>query len=75
MGRSDELDAMSEADKEADILRNLREHGCVRLTSRPALAFWGAAVDRLVEAGKVQTELIEEYEAQYSYIKVTPVEA
>lgn len=51
MGRNEELDAMSEADKEKDILKSLDEHGCVRLTSRPAVSFWGAAVNALERRG------------------------
>ena len=72
MGRSEELDAMSEADKEADLLKSLREHGCVRLTGRSAVGFWGAAVDALREKGSVNVEHRENYEGQYSWIEVTP---
>jgi len=63
---------MSEADKEADLLKNIEAHGMVRIEGRQALAFWGAAIDSLTAAGKVEHELIENYEGQYSYIKVTP---
>ena len=72
MGRSAELDAMSEADKEADILKNIEAHGMIRIEGRQALGFWGGALDSLTAAGKVKHEIIENYEGQYSYIKVTP---
>lgn len=71
MTRSEELDAMTETDKETDILENIRVHGMIRIEGRQALAFWGGAIDRLKAAGKVEHEHIEEYEDQYSYIKVT----
>ena len=73
MSRKEELDAMSEEDKQADILKNINEHGCIRITSRQAEAFWGPAVDALVDAGKVKSEFIENYEGQYSYYRVTLV--
>lgn len=71
MGRKEELDAMSEADKETDILKTVEEHEAIRITSRLGMAFWGAAIDRLKAAGKVETEFIENYEGQYSYLLVT----
>lgn len=72
MGRSKaELDAMSEEDKQADILKSLEEHGQIRIDTRPALAFWGAAVDALVEQGKIETEFIDLEEQQYSFYRVT----
>jgi len=71
MTRSEELDAMTEADKEADILKTIKDHGIVRIEGRQALAFWGGAIDSLKKAGKVEHELVENYEGQYSYIKVT----
>ena len=71
MTRSEELDVMSEADKEADLLKNIEAHGTIRIEGRQSLAFWGAAVDSLAAAGKVEHEHVENYEGQYSYIKVT----
>jgi len=71
MSRNDELDAMTEADKEADILKNIKQHGVIRITSRQAMGFWGTAIDRLEEAGKVKSEMIENYEGQYSYLQVS----
>lgn len=71
MGREEELDAMSEADKETDILARVKEHEAIRITSRPAMAFWGAAIDHLKAEGKVKTDFIENYEGQYSYLLVT----
>lgn len=71
MTRNEELDAMTEADKEADILKNIKEHEVVRIQGRQAAAFWGGAIDSLTEAGKVKHELIENYEGQYSYIQVS----
>lgn len=74
MSRSEDLDAMGEAGKEADILRSIREHGCIRITTRQALAFWGDAVDRLRQAGRVRTELVEHRDDQCSWIQVTAPE-
>lgn len=71
MEREEELDAMTEADKETDILARVKEHEAIRITSRPAMAFWGDAINRLETAGKVETEFIENYEGQYSYLLVT----
>jgi len=70
--RSEQLDSMSDSDKERAILQGLREHGYVRITSRLALAFWGAAIDRLREAGEIETEMVENHEQQHSYLRVTP---
>lgn len=72
MTRSEQLNAMSEKDKEEDLLRSLAELGCVRLTTRQAVEFWGRAVDALVDAGKVEVRHRENYEQQYSWIEVTP---
>ena len=71
MGRREELDAMSEAEKEADILKNIQAHGMIRIEGRQSLAFWGEALDSLKTAGKVKHELVENSEGQYSYLKVT----
>ena len=70
MTRSEELDAMSESDKETDLLKNIKEHGMIRIYGRGSLAFWGGALNSLVEAGTVKTELVENYDAQESYLKV-----
>jgi hypothetical protein len=69
--RSEALDAMTEAGKEAEIIAQIEEHGCIRIEGRPALGFWGGAIQRLKDAGRVETEFVENYEGQYSYIKVT----
>lgn len=71
MTRSQDLDRMTESDKQADLLRAIERHGAVRLESRQAVGFWGAAVDALVAAGKVDVEKIESYEGQYSCLQVT----
>ena len=71
MGRSEELDAMSEADKKTDILERLKQHGAITISNRYQLAFWGGAINRLKEAGKVETTFTELYEEQYSYLRVT----
>jgi len=74
MGRRDELDNMTESDKVADLLSNLDRHGCLRIDNRHALAFWGSAIQKLKDDGIVETEMVENYEQQYSYLKVTPVD-
>lgn len=61
---------MSEEDKERDLLAQLKEHEVLRIDTRPALAFWGGAIDRLEEAGKIKTEFHENYEQQYSYLRI-----
>lgn len=71
MTRKEQLDRMSESDKREDILRSLAECGVIRLTTRASVAFWGAAVDALRDAGKVRVEHKENYEGQYSWIEVT----
>lgn len=73
MGRREELDNMTEADKVADLISSLDQHGCIRIDNRHAMAFWGSAIQKLVDDGVAESELIENYEGQYSYLKVTPV--
>lgn len=68
--RSRRLDEMTEADKERDILRNIREHGAVHLTTRAQLAFWGAAIGSLRKAGKVTVRDTGSDEAQYTCYQV-----
>lgn len=70
MGRKEELEAMSEEDKKEDLLKNIKEHGCIRITTRQAEAFWGAALNALIDEGKVKSEFVENYVGQYSYYKV-----
>lgn len=70
MTRTEQLNAMTEADKQADILANIEEHGAVRITDRHMLAFWGEAVEALKREGKVVASHHENYEGQYSYILV-----
>jgi hypothetical protein len=72
MTRAEQLSAMTEEDKRADLLRSLEEYGCVRLTSRQAVQFWGAAVDWLADAGKVKVRDRVDHEGQYSWIEITP---
>lgn len=69
MTRNEQLDRMTEEDKQADLLQNIDAHGVVQITSRSALAFWGSAVDALVGKGLVTRNLIE-VEEQYSYLEV-----
>lgn len=71
MTRKEWLDTATEADKQKDILDNVAAHGAIRIYGRQSLAFWGEAIDSLVDAGKVQTELKTNYEAQESYLLVT----
>lgn len=57
MTREEELDKMSEADKQKDILKQIEEHGAIRITNKQAMGFWGAAIDALTDAGKVKHEM------------------
>jgi hypothetical protein len=70
MSRSQELDAMSEADKEADLLASIKKHGAVHMNRREQLAFWGGAIERLREAGKVTVRDTGSDEAQYTCYEV-----
>lgn len=70
MTRDEELDAMDTAGKKSDIISQITSHGAIRLTSKPAMAFWGDAVSELENEGLVTTEFIEEYAQQYSYLIV-----
>lgn len=69
MTRGEELDAMSEDDKESDIMRSLDEHGIIRIHNRQQLASWGAAVNRLSDDGKVDAEFVELEQESYWVIR------
>jgi hypothetical protein len=69
--RREQLDAMSEADKEKDLLKTIGESGAVRIDCRAAMAFWGSVVQRLEDAGRVKTRFVENWDGQYSYLEVT----
>jgi hypothetical protein len=74
MGRQrtkEQLDAMSEADKEADILKALKEEGSIRLGSHRQIEFWGDAVGQLVDKGIAKVEDIGSDEAQWTCYEVT----
>lgn len=75
MTRSEELDRMTEADKEIDILKQLEIWGSIRIDCKSAMGFWGGAIQRLEDAGRIQTRFVENYEDQYSYLKVTQTDA
>lgn len=66
-----ELDAMSEEDKEKAIMEDIYHFGAVRLDRRDQLAFWGGAIDRLREAGKVKVRDIGSDEDQCTCLQVT----
>lgn len=69
MTRAEQLDQMTEADKQTDLLAKLDTCDFIRLDHRDQLAFWGAAIDVLVGKGLVTSKLIE-VEEQYSYLEV-----
>lgn len=72
MTRTEQLDRMTEEDKQADLLDNLERCDFIRLERRDQLAFWSMAIETLVAKGLVTSEFIE-VEEQYSYIKVRKV--
>lgn len=72
MTRREELDAMSEEDKQADILKSITEAGCIRITSKPQAAFWMDAINALETAGKVKVTMRDNETQQYSYVLVEP---
>lgn len=69
--RTSELDAMSEADKEADIMERIRQHGAVSIDRREQLGFWGAAIERLRARGEVQVREHGSDEQQWTSLEVT----
>jgi len=64
---------MSEDDKKADLMKMLNEepNSHLLIDTRQQLAFWGGAIDALVEEGKIEADFKEFYNEQYSRIKVT----
>lgn len=70
MTRSEELDRMTEADKQADILKSVAQHGCIRFYGKQSVAFWAAAIDALDDAGKIDVQFKEDYDGQCSWIEV-----
>ena len=69
--RSRHLDAMTEEDKQADILASLAKPGSfLRIEGRQSLGFWGAAVAALEGAGKITVEFVDLREEQCSYYKL-----
>lgn len=69
--RSEQLDRMTEEDKQADILENIQKHGCIRIHTRQQLQFWYNAIQKLADDGTIRVENVVKYDDQYSYIKVT----
>lgn len=75
MTRSEQLSAMTEEDKQADILANIQAHGCIRITNRVALGFWGEAAQALSDAGKVTVTFVDHPEDQCSELVITAPKA
>lgn len=69
MTRTQQLDRMSESDKQADLQAQLQSCDFIRLDHKSQLAFWGAAIAALEVKGFVTSKLIE-IEEQYSYLEV-----
>ena len=75
MGRSKQLDTMTEEGKQRELVLAVETNEVVRLTSKAASAYWGDALAELVSEGVLKSEHVESYEGQYSYTKITRARA
>lgn len=73
MSRKEELDAMDLDAKKADIMKALETQANITFDSKPQMAFWGDAINALIDDGKIEGEWYESWEQQYSCYKVTKV--
>lgn len=72
--RSKELDSMGLDAKKADILKNIKANGAIRITTRKQMSFWVKAINSLESDNVVHTEFTER--EQESFLTVTmPLES